>query len=425
MSFEQNFSNLIAAQYSSFIKPVAEYVISHPDHSKEVNNFVEELRKAINLPEVAIPAVAPIATKKITVAPPSIMGSLPIPTASTPTDSPNKRTRGKKKEEATPQVFCDYEKYDEMIKSSAFICAYAPTSGEKKGKVCAAVINNEDEKAKSVYDRRCTSCKDKIGNITKLAGAKSNTTGVVPKTSDLPNIGNLNLPANLANILPGLGSIMNKAVAAPVAPPAPVVPVATTTLPDIPNIPVAPVETTTLPDIPAVSTIKPPTPLPVPVPIVKPTSPAPEPLQLKRNTVLDANKHYLAANPIPQVKSIVFHYDPASGNPVYAIGKLPYDVDGTIPSTYECDMIELDSDEQKIVSRLRATYKYTVKTKEPVVPVVPTIAAISPPKLPAPSPSLPGLPSIPSLPSIPGLPAIPGLPSIPGLPTIPGLPSLN
>lgn len=416
MSFEQNFSNIIASQYSTFIKPMAEYVISHPEHSQDVDGLVEELRKAINLPEVVVPMAAPISTKKITVAPPSIMGSLPIPTASASNDSPNKKTRGKKKEESTPQVFCDYEKYDEMIKTNAFICAYAPTSGDKKDKVCAAVINNEDEKSKSVYDRRCSSCKDKKGNIAKLAGAKSNTTGVLPKTSDLPNIGNLNLPANLASILPGLGNIMNKAVSVvPTMPSIPAIPAVAEAVPDIPNIPIK------------ISTPVPP-PIPVKIASPKPTSPAPEPLQLKRNVVLDSNKHYLAANPIPQVKQIVFHYDGTPGSSVYAIGKLPYDVDGTIPSTYECDMIELDSDEQKIVSRLRATYKYTVKDKPivevstmpliPALPVFPTTAAISPPKLPLPNPSLPGLPSalgIPGLPSIPGLPAIPGLPSIPGL----------
>jgi hypothetical protein len=409
MSFEQKFSDVIATQYSAFIKPVAEYVISNPEHSKDVNGLIEELRKAINLPEVATTVPSRASKPNITVAPPNVMGSLPLPSASTPTDSPNKKTRGKKKEEAPIQVFCDYEKYVEMTNNGAIICAYAPTSGDKKDKVCAANLDkNEDEKAKTLYERRCSSCKDKKGNIAKLAGAKSNTTGVLPKTSDLPNIGNLNLPSNLASILPGLGTIMNKS--APVNPTVPIV----TAVPTIPSI----LGNTIASEVP-VTTIKPPTPLPTPPVITKiaspkPTSPEPEPLQLKHNAILNGNKHYLAANPIPQIKNIVFHYD---GSAVSAIGKLPYDVDGNIPSTYECDVIELNIEEQKIVSRFRANYKYTVKPQPeipavsviPTLPVAPIISAISPPKLPMPNPSLPGFPGIAGFPAIPGFPSFPGL----------------
>jgi hypothetical protein len=96
--------------------------------------------------------------------------------------------------------------------------------------------------------------------------------------------------------------------------------------------------------------------------IIKPISPTipPEPLQLKRNPVFDVNKHYLAANKIPQIKQIVFYYD---GTVVTAIGKLPYDINGVIPETYEYDILELNEEEQKVVSRLRANYNYTKKCK--------------------------------------------------------------
>jgi hypothetical protein len=87
-----------------------------------------------------------------------------------------------------------------------------------------------------------------------------------------------------------------------------------------------------------------------------------EPLKLKRNIVLDVNKHYLSANHIPQLKQVVFYYDSHKGT-LYAIGKLPYDVDGVIPTNYECDMVELNEEEREIVTRLRADYKYTVKTQ--------------------------------------------------------------
>ncbi len=431
MSFEKNFTEAIANLYRSFITPVAEFVIEKYKIDVSLNTLVNEIKEAINLPELS-PSKTSVSAGINSFAP-SLNMTSPLPAAVKNTaaaSTPSKKTRGTTVNKPV-QIWLPLEEFKEQQSKDAKICAYMSNrikDEEKRGKVCAAVV--EDTSDSNPLKWRCVNCKGKASDIekefekeNKTSKKSSSITGVIPP---IPDTKSFTLPSgtmmppgiNFNMNVPPLPSIEIKPstpkalVSAPKLPSPkketpkeipsevskePLVP----ELPSIPELPAIP----KLPEVPVPEPVKEPEvpepvvsvpePVVVPEPVQEPEVPKPEvpalPPAPKPATPKPASPVSLTPKPFEgfssghlllEIKGKQYLFGMSNGK-YYIHGKFE-NLTSPAPSNYTSLLVEMNDTELSQFAGV-LTYEYLgPKTNIPSFPGLPVI-------------NLPGIPSIPGL----------------------------
>ena len=213
MSFEKNFTEVIANLYRSFITPVAEFVIDKYKIDVSLNTLVDELKEAINLPELISPSKGSVSAGINSFAPSLNMTSpLPVVKNTAAASTPSKKTRGTAVNKPV-QIWIQLEEFKDQRSKDAKICAYMSNrikDEDKRGKVCAAVV--DDTSDYNPLKWRCVNCKGKASDIekefekeNKTSKKSSSITGVIPP---IPDAKAFTLPSGTV-MPPGINFNMN------------------------------------------------------------------------------------------------------------------------------------------------------------------------------------------------------------------------
>jgi hypothetical protein len=406
MSFENNFTEVTATLYRSFIKPVAEFVIEKYKIEVDVNTLVEEIKENLNLPETAVPVNKTLSAGINSFAPSlNMTSSLPVikNTISNNAPTPSKKTRGVSK---PVQIWISVDEFKEQRGKDAKICAYMSNrikDEDKRGKVCAAVV--EDTTEINPLKWRCVSCKGKASDVEKEFEKETKTnkksisiTGVIPPLIDTKTI---SLPMG-TTIPPGMSFSLNvppipsidvkpstpKAVVPAPKLHSPKIEVASV-IPILPQIPMALPEPVKEPEAPVLPPALPEPPMALPEPVKEPEAPvlppAPKPLTPKPASPVAINPqsyegfktghHYML-----EFKSKQYLFGMINGK-YYIHGKFT-NLPNPAPANYTDLLVKMEDSEIAQFSGV-LTYEY-LGTEVPSIPSLPVI-------------KLPGIPSIPGL----------------------------